>query len=163
MLGHQWGLTVLVDHQGTYCCVHSGEFHALREHHQNPNTKTQSSPDPVQQLLTVQASDQVHASPHPFVWYSLHALQFSAWLLQCKPALLHWALLGILSGTSCCHSLLFSQSRGPERDAHAVAEVARKELWGGVSCSQMQPNGHTFLGGKGARSCFCQPLWHVKI
>lgn len=43
---------------------------------------------------------------------------------------------------------------GPERDAHAVAEVARKELWGGVSCSQMQPNGHTFLGGKGARSMF---------
>ncbi|KAA8589990.1 hypothetical protein FQN60_013355, partial [Etheostoma spectabile] len=33
----------------------------------------------------------------------------------------------------------------PKRSPHAVAEVAGAELWCGLTCCKMQPDGHTFL------------------
>ncbi|XP_078802440.1 growth hormone releasing hormone receptor, like isoform X5 [Oryzias latipes] len=131
MLGHQRGLALLVDHQRTDRRLYSGEFHALHKYNQNPDPEAQSSPDPVQQLLPVQTPGQVHPPAHPFVWNPLHVLQLPARLLQREPAPLHRAL----------HRLL----PGAERAPHAVAEVAREELWGGLTCCKGQPDGHALL------------------
>lgn len=50
------------------------------------------------------------------------------------------------SGISNCNPSADRASlSGPEGGSHAVAEVAGEELWGGVTSSEGQPDGHTFL------------------
>uniref|UniRef100_A0A8C9DNK2 Growth hormone releasing hormone receptor n=1 Tax=Prolemur simus TaxID=1328070 RepID=A0A8C9DNK2_PROSS len=114
VLGPGRQLPLLVDHQRAHRALRWGELWAFSQYHPHPAEETGTSSGQPPHPVSVLASLQVNASPHPTVWNSLHHLQLPA--RRCRPG--HppspGAGTGLLPGLHRCHPLLLPQPRGED-------------------------------------------------